>query len=118
MSSQRHESGTPEELYSAAEAAKALRCSVWWLKEQARNRRIPFLMLGGAYRFTAAHLAEIIALYEYRPPVTLEPLPGVAGPRTGSRRDRSARTPPTGLRPRPPRRKRAGDGHDAAQRAG
>lgn len=28
--------------YRPAEVAAMLRCSVWWVKEQARRRRIPF----------------------------------------------------------------------------
>ena len=63
----------PERLYSASEAARALRCSEWWLKEQARRRRIPFLMLGGSYRFTDSHLAEILATFEVRPAVSHAP---------------------------------------------
>jgi excisionase family DNA binding protein len=55
------------DLYSPAEAAAALGCSEWWIKEQARNRRIPFAWIGGSYRFTSAHLVEIVAIFEVRP---------------------------------------------------
>lgn len=94
----------PDRLYSACEAARALRCSEWWVKEQARRRRIPFLMLGGSYRFTAAHLDEIIAAFEVRPVST-----GGAdgGPQLGAarpRRPRSLNGQAGPLRPRPPRR--------------
>jgi len=44
-----------------------LRCSEWWVKEQARKRCIPFSWIGGSYRFTDEHVAEIIALFEVRP---------------------------------------------------
>ncbi|WP_432984674.1 hypothetical protein [Dactylosporangium sp. CA-233914] len=37
------------------------------MKEQARKRRIPFAWIGGSYRFTDEHLAEIIRLFEVRP---------------------------------------------------
>jgi hypothetical protein len=33
------------------------------LERQAAARKIPFTMLGGAYRFTADHLAAIVAAY-------------------------------------------------------
>lgn len=47
--------------------AAALGCSAWWVKERARRREIPFVKVGGAYRFTDEHLTEIIALFEQRP---------------------------------------------------
>ena len=34
-----------------------LRCSEWWIKEQARRRRIPFSWIGGSYLFTEDHEA-------------------------------------------------------------
>jgi Helix-turn-helix domain len=34
-----------------AEVAAMLRCSEWWIKEQARKRRIPYARIGGSYRF-------------------------------------------------------------------
>jgi excisionase family DNA binding protein len=57
--------------YTPQEVAEMLRCSAWWVKEQARKRRIPFCWIGGGYRFTAEHLAEIARLFEVRP--TAEP---------------------------------------------
>jgi hypothetical protein len=53
-------------VHTADEAAEILRCTASWLKEQARLRAIPFTMLGG-YRWTDAHLEEIITLREQRP---------------------------------------------------
>jgi hypothetical protein len=53
--------------YRAAEVARMLRCSEWWIKEQARRRRIPFSWIGGSYLFTATHVAEIVRLFEVRP---------------------------------------------------
>lgn len=38
-----------------------------WLERQAAERKIPFTKLGGEYRFTDAHLAEIIRLNEHGP---------------------------------------------------
>ncbi|TDC47093.1 DNA-binding protein [Jiangella ureilytica] len=53
-------------LYTAEEAATLLRCKASWLKEQARLRRIPFTMVAGAYRFTRAHLIQIVESNEHR----------------------------------------------------
>jgi hypothetical protein len=44
-----------------------LRCSEWWVKEQARRRRIPYAWIGGSYLFTAEHIAEIVRRFEVRP---------------------------------------------------
>lgn len=64
-------------LYRPAEIAEALGCSEWWVKEQARRRRIPFTRVGGSYRFTAKHYAEIVATFEERPLRGLEGVPQV-----------------------------------------
>lgn len=105
--------GQPERLYSAAEASRALRCSEWWIKEQARRRRIPFLMLGGAYRFTGSHLAEILATFEVRPTGTATPEATVRS--ASCRRPRAVGAQTTALRPRPPRRaQRTADAPPAA----
>ncbi|WP_084427621.1 helix-turn-helix domain-containing protein [Kibdelosporangium aridum] len=53
--------------YLPREVAAMLRCSEWWVKEQARKRRIPFIWIGGSYRFTADHIREMVALFERRP---------------------------------------------------
>ncbi|WSX68243.1 helix-turn-helix domain-containing protein [Streptomyces sp. NBC_00932] len=60
------ESGLPPS-YSAAEVAASLGCSEWWVKEQARRRRIPFMKSGGSYRFTSDHVREIFHILEERP---------------------------------------------------
>ena len=44
---------SPTAYYTAAEVASALRCSTWWVKDQARRRRIPHCWVAGSYRFTA-----------------------------------------------------------------
>lgn len=54
-------------LHTPEQAAEILQCKPSWLREQARLRRIPFTKPGGAYRFSDAHLAEIVAMYEQRP---------------------------------------------------
>jgi hypothetical protein len=60
-------------LYTAAEVAEALRCSKWWVLEQARKGRIPcYGDVAGGYRFSAEHVATILRLHERRP---AEPAP-------------------------------------------
>jgi hypothetical protein len=54
-------------LYRPGEVASMLRCSEWWIKEQARNRRIPFSWIGGSYRFTDEHVTEIVQIFEEKP---------------------------------------------------
>ncbi|MFI5703653.1 helix-turn-helix domain-containing protein [Streptomyces xanthochromogenes] len=89
-------------LFRPAEVATALGCSEWWLKEQARQSRIPFTRLGGAYRFTEDHVAEIIRLFEERPTRHVNASENVPV----QRRARSVRPAerPTVLKARPPRR--------------
>ena len=55
-------------VHTVAEAASILRVKESWLERQASARKIPFTMLGGCYRFTADHLAEIVRLNEQVPP--------------------------------------------------
>ena len=54
-------------LHLPADVAKMLQCSEWWVKEQARKRRIPFSLIGGSYQFTDEHVAEVIHLFEQHP---------------------------------------------------
>jgi excisionase family DNA binding protein len=56
MTAHRHTSA----LYTATEAVKILKVRKSWLERQAAARKIPFAMLGGAYRFTDGHLAAIV----------------------------------------------------------
>ena len=89
------------ELYTAAEAAKILRVKQSWLKRQAAARKIPFTMLGGAYRFTDGHLAAIVQMHEKMP----SPSGNVRHSRSRSRRARkpapAAANGVAPLRPRP-----------------
>ncbi|GHG60535.1 helix-turn-helix domain-containing protein [Streptomyces griseocarneus] len=99
-------------LFRPADVAKALGCSEWWVKEQARQRRIPFTRVGGAYRFTAEHYAEIVTVFEERPVWRLESVPREPAI-PPARRD--AKVPAIQLRPKPPRRaKRSGSAAAAA----
>jgi hypothetical protein len=54
-------------LHNAEAIAAALGCSARWVKDRARLRQIPFVLVGGSYRFTDQHLTEIIAIFEKRP---------------------------------------------------
>ncbi|MFD8998606.1 helix-turn-helix domain-containing protein [Streptomyces abikoensis] len=96
------DAGLPR-LYHPSEIADALGCSEWWVKEQARQHRIPFTRLGGAYRFTAEHFAGIIRLFEEGPPKSAEPARGGS---VSSKPPRPAEIAPPGvhLRAKRPRR--------------
>ncbi|GAA5615858.1 DNA-binding protein [Streptomyces platensis] len=90
------------QLYSAADVATALGCSEWWVKEQARRRRIPFIKSGSGYRFTKEHVQEILNILEERPQGTSN-----QSPENGAARRRvrpQAGTPVVQLRARRPRR--------------
>jgi hypothetical protein len=54
-------------LHRATDVARLLDCSEWWVKEQARNRRIPYSWIGGSYRFTDQHIVEIVRRFEVLP---------------------------------------------------
>ena len=89
------------------EAAAILRVRKSWLERQAAARKIPFTMLGGAYRFTDAHLAEIVRMNEKVP--AARELKIERTRRTPQARTQSNDVSATPLRPRPggPRRRMA-----------
>jgi hypothetical protein len=100
--SQANSASTHETFYRPAELARVLHCSEWWVKEQARKRRIPFSWIGGSYLFTPNHLAEIVTLFEMRP--TGEQAPS-REPKSIKRAPKpSTNEPMTRLKARPPRR--------------
>lgn len=103
MNACRQDVGLPE-TYSAAQVASALDCSEWWVKEQVRRRRIPFLRSGSGYRFTQAHVEEIFRILEERPDCA-STAESAATP-TRRRAHVSPREPVTQLRARRPRRAR------------
>jgi excisionase family DNA binding protein len=86
-------------VHTMEEAAAILRVKKSWLERQAAARTIPFTMLGGAYRFTSAHLAAIVQIHE-NPPVT-----AARGSETTNRPPRPRQHPasqtPTLLKPKP-----------------
>ncbi|HEV2780383.1 MAG TPA: hypothetical protein VGX25_13420 [Actinophytocola sp.] len=99
--------GLPQ-LHTPDAIATALGVSGWWVREQARQRRIPFTKVGGAYRFTDQHLSDIIRIFEHQPDPGGTPAMGT----TAGRR----RTPPSDsgphvqLRARKPQRPRTARG--------
>jgi excisionase family DNA binding protein len=96
--------GAPIAVHTLDEAAAILRVKPSWLERQAAARKIPFTMLGGAYRFTADHLAAIICQYEQRPVLASTG----ESPRIAPRRDAATRLPDdTNCKPLRPRPRRA-----------
>jgi excisionase family DNA binding protein len=96
-------------IYTVAEAAAILRVKKSWLERQAAARKIPFTMLGGAYRFTAEHLAAIVRINEKSPAGKTEPSERTR--RTLRERQRAGGLPmvaPLRPRPRPTSRHQAG----------
>jgi hypothetical protein len=105
--------GTPSELprlYTAAEVAEALRCSTWWVQEQARRGRVPHCKVAGAPRFTAEHYAAIVRLLERQP--AADPL--VAPVRQAVPTAAAVKASSSGLRARVPRRLREMSSADEA----
>jgi hypothetical protein len=101
--------GQTQELLKPRDVAKALKCSEWWVKEQARRGRIPFSWIGGSYRFTRDHLQEIIRVFEHRPVAATSEAVTThrrsTRTRTGGRAAGAARAPQANrLKARPPRR--------------
>ncbi|MFE9842507.1 helix-turn-helix domain-containing protein [Streptomyces goshikiensis] len=92
-------------LYNPADVANALGKSEWWVKEQARNGRIPYTKPGRAYRFTAEQFAEILRLFAEGPTgprAPHQPQPSMA--RTPASPKAPRPVPAARLRARPPRR--------------
>jgi hypothetical protein len=86
-----------------------LRCSEWWVKEQARRRRIPYSWIGGSYLFTNEHVAEIVRLFEVQPMAETRTSLASKGP-DRIRDDSPGKTPTVvRLRARQPRRSRTAD---------
>jgi hypothetical protein len=67
-------------VHTAAEAAAIIggNCKASWLKARARAREFPCEMIGGAYGFTDAHIAEIIAICEVPARRAAQPAPAPA----------------------------------------
>jgi hypothetical protein len=90
--------------YRPADVARILRCSTWWVREQARARRIPYCWIGGSYLFTAEHIAEILRLFEVQPTGLPESVPSPR--RAPQRTEDGSSSTLVMLTARPPRRSR------------
>jgi hypothetical protein len=85
-----HGTVNPDQLAHTADQAAAIiggTVKGSWLKQQAREGKVPCTVMGGAYHFTDEQLAEIIRIFEVRSrevtppgaprnPVLPEPAPG------------------------------------------
>ena len=78
-------------LHTPEEAAETLRCKESWLKDQARQRNIPFTLVGGAYHFSRKHLEWIVDHFEV--------LPEQRQTAPAPRRKAAAEPLPTGMTP-------------------
>jgi excisionase family DNA binding protein len=88
-------------MHTAEEAARLLKVKRSWLERQAAARKIPFSMLGGSYRFSDRHLAEIVRMNEVAP---VPPAPDTPQLARTLRKIRTGGEPPAAvapLRPRP-----------------
>ena len=88
-------------VYTLCEAADLLRVKQSWLERRAAARAIPFTMLGGSYRFTAAHLAAIVQMHENMPTAAPDDSVVVPRPRRPVRAETSLTVTPLRARPRP-----------------
>ena len=102
----------PPGFYRPVDVARMLRCSAWWVKEQARRGRIPYCWIGGGYLFTAEHVAEIVRLFEVLPTEAAAPAPAL---QRASRRPSGVDSGPVvQLNARTPRRARVAATRQAA----
>ena len=88
-------------VHTLEEAAAILRVRKSWLERQAAARKIPFTMLGGAYRFTSGHLAAIVRMHEKTPCADDEAQSRPASTQRPRARQHGVPQTPTPLRPRP-----------------
>jgi hypothetical protein len=88
-------------IHTTAEAAVILRVTESWLKRRAAARRVPFTMLGGSYRFTTHHLAEIARMNEMTPRKRNDDIPSRQAARHSRGSQHTSSQTVTLLRPRP-----------------
>ena len=88
-------------MHTTEEAARLLKVKRSWLERQAAARKIPFSMLGGSYRFSDRHLAEIIRLNEVTPVPAARDASGPARIRRSGRPIAEPASTIAPLRPRP-----------------
>lgn len=95
-------------LHKPEDLAAMLGRSKWWVCEQCRRGRFPFVKAGGSYRFTDQHIEEILAILEQTPAGLSKngmTRPG-RPPRRASPSKPTSASPTVQLRARPPRRQR------------
>jgi hypothetical protein len=95
-------------LHLPEDLAAMLGRSKWWVCEQCRQRRFPFVRSGGSYRFTDQHVEQILTILEEVPtsrPRADQARPAV--PKRASHQPKAAETTSAvHLTARPPRRRR------------
>ncbi|GAA0972522.1 helix-turn-helix domain-containing protein [Nocardiopsis tropica] len=74
-----------------AQVAEQLQIKESWIRAKCEGREITFSMLGGQYRFTDAHVDEIIRQFEEKP-AKVQRGPRAIAPRNVTRLD--AKVPP------------------------
>lgn len=84
-------------LLTAEQVADLFQCTPSRIKERARRREIPFVMIAGQYRFSHEHLAEIVRIFKTRPEGQVRHL---SAPRRRTTASPSADSPTTALRAR------------------
>lgn len=97
-------------MHTAEEAARLLKVKQSWLERQAAARKIPFSMLGGSYRFSDRHLAEIVRMNEVTP---VRSIPDLSQPERAPRRTRSGADSAGVVAPLRPRPRNGPRGRDA-----
>lgn len=98
----------PALVHTATEAAAIIggTCKPSWLRQQAREKKIPCRKIGGAYNFSDADIAEILAIVEQRPAEKpAAPAPAKTAKQRSATRPAEASLPAgvTQLKPRQPR---------------
>jgi len=88
-------------MHTAEEAARLLKVKRSWLERQAAARKIPFSMLGGSYRFSDRHLAEIVRMNEVAPVPPAQETPQLARTLRKTRTDGEPSATVAPLRSRP-----------------
>lgn len=95
-------------LHKPEDLAAMLGRSKWWVCEQCRRGRFPFVRAGGSYRFTDQHVEEILTILEQTPAGL--PQSGKTRPSRPPRRANPSKptgaSPTVQLKARPPRRQR------------
>lgn len=77
-------------VHTLKQVAEQLQIKESWIRARCEGREIPFTMLGGSYRFTDAHIEQIIAKFEEKP--AARPAPRRRPPGNVTRLE--AKTPP------------------------